>query len=390
MDKQFQEIVFQFIKSKSYTGQERSMVEVVKKVMESLNYDEIIIDDVGNIIGSIHGLEDGPAVLFDGHIDTVESDNFLDWAESPFSPYIADGKLFGRGASDMKGAFAAMVFAAGTLERSKLKGSVYVSGTVHEETAEGCSINNVLDIVKPDVVVIGEATELRINIGQRGRGEIVLETYGKSAHSSNPNIGINSILKMNKALLAIKEKYVEKEDILGKGILVLTDIISMPYPGQSVIPRMCKATFDRRLLLGETRRNVLEGIESVLEPLKEQDSEFFYKLYFRENNFKTYAGFSFSGDKFYLPWKIDEKDRVVVKAKEALTKAGIEPDIGVYSFCTNGSTTCGERGIKTIGFGPGREQEAHIANEFVSINDLEKSIVGYRFLALGLTEKGEI
>ena len=390
MDKEFQKIVFQFIERKSYTGQEKSMVETVKKVMKSLDYDEIIIDDAGNIIGGIHGLEEGPVVLFDGHIDTVEADNVSEWTESPFSPYIADGKLFGRGTSDMKGAFAAIVYAAGTLERGKLKGSVYVSGTVHEETSEGYSINNVLDIVKPDVVVIGEATGLRINIGQRGRGEIVLETYGKSAHSSNPNIGINSVLKMNKALLAIEEKYVEKEDVLGKGVLVLTDIISTPYPGQSVIPRVCQVTFDRRLLLGETRENVLEGIEAVLESLKEQDSEFSYKLYFRENNFKTYTGFSFSGDKFYPPWKIDEEDTVVVKAKEALIKAGIKPEISVYSFCTNGSTTCGERGIKTIGFGPGREQEAHITNEFISINDLEKSIIGYRFLALALTGEGEI
>lgn len=390
MDKEFQKIVFQFIRNKSYTGKEKSMVKIVKKVMESLDYDEIIIDDIGNIIGGIHGLEEGPVVLFDGHIDTVSADNVLEWGKNPFSPYISDGKLFGRGASDMKGAFASMVYAIGTLERDKLKGSIYVSGTVHEETAEGYSINNVLDLVKPDVVVIGEATELRINIGQRGRGEIVLETYGKAAHSSNPDIGINSVLKMNKALLAIREKYIEREDVLGKGILVLTDIISKPYPGQSVIPGICQVTFDRRLLLGETRENVLDDIKVILEFLKEQDSEFSYKLYFKKNSFKTYNGFSFSGDKFYLPWKIDEEDIIVIKAKKALIKAGIKPEISVYSFCTNGSTTCGKRGIKTIGFGPGREQEAHITNEFICIDDLERSIIGYRFLALALTEKGEI
>lgn len=389
MDKEFQKIIFQFIESKSYTGQEATMVETVKAVMTALNYDEIIIDDAGNIIGGIHGKQKGPVVLFDGHIDTVEADNISDWKKSPFEPYIDAGKLYGRGASDMKGAFAAMVYAAGTLDRQKLSGSIYVSGTVHEETAEGYSINNVLDIVKPDVVVIGEATQLRINIGQRGRGEIVLETYGKSAHSSNPAIGINSVLKMNKALLAIEENYVEKEDVLGKGILVLTDIISTPYPGQSVIPRCCQVTFDRRLLLGEDRQSVLADIHKILKPLSDSDSDFDYKLYFRENNFKTYTGFSFSGDKFYPPWKIKEDDLVVKVAKEALTKVGIEPIINVYSFCTNGSTTCGERGIKTIGFGPGREEEAHITNEFIAVDDLEKSIDGYRSLAMALTEKGE-
>ncbi|KAF0092262.1 MAG: deacetylase [Fusobacteria bacterium] len=375
-------ILFKLINTKSYTGNEENLVNTIKSIMEELNYDETIIDEAGNIIGAIHGKQEGATILFDGHIDTVEADNLMEWHNhDPFMAYEEAGKIFGRGTSDMKGAFAAMLFALSTIDRNQLKGSVYLSGTVNEEVAEGYTIREVTNKIKPDLVVIGEATQLNINIGQRGRGEICLTTYGKSAHSSNPEIGINAVLKMNQAISAISKLYLPFEDILGKGILVLTDIISSPYPGESVIPRLCNATFDRRVILDETKESVIEGLRKILDQIKEEDKDFVYSIDYAKNDFTTYNGYKIKGDKFYPPWKLVDDSAVLNKIKKSFLDRNIKYEVGYYSFCTNGSSTCGLDGIDTIGYGPGREIEAHITNEFIEVEQLEKAVIGYQALA---------
>ena len=378
MEQQCKEILFSLINTRSYTGEERDIVETIRSIMEKLGFDEIHVDEAGNILGGIHGASPGASILFDGHIDTVEAENKEEWAnKDPFSAYEQDGRIYGRGASDMKGAFAAMLTAMGRIDRSKLKGSVYLSGTVNEEVAEGYTIRVVTQKIRPDLVVIGEATNLNLNIGQRGRGEISLKVYGKSAHSSNPAVGINSVMKMSKALARIESEYKEPEDVLGKGILVLTDIISMPYPGESVIPRLCTATFDKRVLLSETKEGILDGLRTILDGLKQEDEEFSYSLDYARNEITTYTGYSIGGDKFYPPWRIDENDPLLGKILAAFAGEDIRSEIGSYSFCTNGSSTCGIDKIKTIGFGPGREQEAHITNEYIEVESLDKAVKGY-------------
>ncbi|RYD02653.1 hypothetical protein N752_25365 [Desulforamulus aquiferis] len=112
------------------------------------------------------------------------------WTKEPFGGELSEGRVYGRGASDMKGAVAAMVYALGAIAQGQERptGDLYVSGTVQEENFEGVALASILEEVKPEVVIIGEATELRLNIGQRGRGELAVHTYGKSAHSANPQV----------------------------------------------------------------------------------------------------------------------------------------------------------------------------------------------------------
>lgn len=381
MNQELGAILGLLIGTRSYTGEEQAIVEVIRTLMVERGFDEVFIDEAGNIVGGIHGTQPGKTILFDGHIDTVEAGNIQEWTRSPFEAWEKDGLLHGRGTSDMKGAFGSMLLALSRLDRSRLQGKVYLSGTVNEEVAEGYTIREVTHRLKPDLVVIGEATELRLNIGQRGRGEIVLKVFGKSAHSSNPSIGINAVLKMNEAITAITKEYVAKEDVLGAGILVLTDILSDPYPGESVIPRLCTATFDKRVLLSETKEGILEDIAKILDGIKEKDREFRYELSYAINEITTYAGMDIKGDKFYPPWRLDETDPLVGRIRLALQEVGLEASLSSYSFCTNGSSTCGIDEIPTIGFGPGREQEAHITNEFISINSLEQAVRGYEALA---------
>jgi acetylornithine deacetylase/succinyl-diaminopimelate desuccinylase-like protein len=99
----------------------------------------------------------------------------------------------------MKGAVAAMIAAAGFFAadtRRDFAGEIVVSGVVHEECFEGIAARKISECVKPDYVVIGESSELNLKRGQRGRAEIVVETFGKHAHSANPSVGINAVYKM--------------------------------------------------------------------------------------------------------------------------------------------------------------------------------------------------
>lgn len=371
----------EMIQSPSNSGEEESVVKVIKKYLEELGYDSAEVDKYGNIIGCIKGKRPGKKILFDGHIDTVPvPESTRDkWTQNPYGGEIVDGKLYGRGTSDMKGQTSAFISACAYFAEDCGKdfdGEIYVAGVVHEEIFEGIAAREISKNVKPDYVVIGESSELNLKIGQRGRGEIVVETFGKPAHSANPHKGINSVYKMATIIQEIK-KIVPPETELGKGILELTDIKSAPYPGASVVPDHCRVTYDRRLLVGETKESVLKPIQEVLDKMMKEDPELKAKVSYAVGKEKCYTGEWMEGERFFPGWLYSEEDEFVQAAYKGLKEAGIDTQITQYSFCTNGSHYAGEAGIKTIGFGPSMENLAHTIDEHIEIEQLRKGAAGY-------------
>ena len=251
------------IRCPSPPGEESAVVDLILAEMRAVGFDAFWRDDVGNAVGVIMGAEPGPTLLLDSHCDTVGIAPGVPWQHDPFGAEIEDGFIYGRGAADMKGALAAMIHAAAGVERSKLRGRVLVTATVMEENLEGAALKAVMDAVPPDFVVIGEATELRLVRGGRGRAEIHLETIGRPAHSSTPHLGRNAVLDMLPVIQAIAKLPLPADPFLGPGVLALTDIISDPYPAYSVIPSRCRVTYDRRLLAGETEADVLGAITGL-------------------------------------------------------------------------------------------------------------------------------
>lgn len=370
----------ELIRCPSVSGQEDKVVEAIKKNFEKLGYDDCYVDAYGNVIGHIKGKGKGKAILLDGHIDTVPVTDELQWKFGPFSGEISDGKIYGRGASDMKGQVSAMISAAAYFAEDTNKefdGDIYVAGVVHEEIFEGIAARKISDAINPDYVVIGESSELNLKIGQRGRAEIVVEVFGKPAHSANPEKGINSVYKMANIINRIQELEPTNHKELGDGILVLTDIKSSPYPGASVVPEYCKATFDRRLLVGETKESVLAPIQELLDEMMKEDPELNAKVSYAIGTEVCYTGETITGERFFPGWIFDEEDEFVQAAYKGLKEAGLDPEITHYSFCTNGSHYAGEKGIKTIGFGPSQENLAHTVNEYIEIDQLEKGAKGY-------------
>ncbi|WP_425058897.1 Succinyl-diaminopimelate desuccinylase [Sporomusa carbonis] len=370
----------ELIRQPSYSGREQAAAARMKQALRELGYDEILVDAYGNIIGHIKGNRPGKTILFDGHIDTVPVADESKWQHAPFAGQLEDGKIYGRGASDMKGAVSAMIAAAGYFaadSRRDFAGDIYVAGVVHEECFEGIAARQISQLVKPDYVVIGEASELNLKRGQRGRAEIVVETYGKPAHSANPQAGVNAVYHMSELIGRIRTIETAVHEVLGQGILELTDIKSSPYPGASVVPDYCRATYDRRLLVGETKESVLKPLNELIERMKAENPDFNAKVSFATGREKCYTGSDIEGERFFPGWIYDESDEFVQAALAGLRAVGLHPEVTQYSFCTNGSHYAGEAGIKTIGFGPSRENLAHTIDEYIEVDQLLKATAGY-------------
>ena len=367
------------IRDKSLSGKEGDVVKTIEGIMKRYSFNDIHIDRYGNIIGGIVGKRPGKTIVFDGHIDTVPYD-LEKWSVDPLGAKIADGKIYGRGTTDMKGSVSAMISAAGFFAEDKNRdfaGKIYISCTVHEECFEGIAARLITEKYKPDYVVIGEASELNLKIGQRGRGEIVAETFGKPAHSANPDAGINAVYKMAQLIEKIRRIEPTTHPVLGKGILELTDIKSSPYPGASVVPDYCRATYDRRLLVGETKASVLAPLQAALAEMTQSDPQFKGSISYAIGHDQCFTGNPIEGERFFPGWVFEEQDEFVQLALTGLNSVGITPKIQQYSFCTNGSHFAGEAGIQTIGFGPSRENLAHTIDEYVEIEQLVGAAKGF-------------
>ncbi|MCA9928741.1 MAG: YgeY family selenium metabolism-linked hydrolase [Anaerolineales bacterium] len=369
--------VQRLVQTPSLSSEEGPVVDIILQEMRKLGFDRVWADVNGSAIGIIEGTHPGPTILLDAHCDTVGIAPGSTWQRDPFAAEVADGFVHGRGTADMKGALAAMVYAAAGIDRTQLAGRVAVSATVLEEVMEGISLGTVIEAVQPDFVVIGEASKLNLNRGGRGRAEIHIETIGKPAHSSNPQLGVNAVHEMFKVISAIEAIDLPTHPLLGDAIMALTDIISDPYPGYSVVPSRCRVTYDRRLLTGETQESVsaqimaLPGLDSVN-----------FEAQIAEGEHSTYTGSVLRGPKFFPAWEFAEDHPFVQSALAGLHSAGLSPEVAAYRFCTNGATSAGVLGIPTVGFGPAAEGDAHVVDERVRIDELETAVRGYQGIIL--------
>ena len=370
---QLEQLSGQLIQTPSVSGDEEGVIAVLADYFSNQGIRDLVTDEYGSLIATIRGDRDGPVLLFDGHVDTVPVEDPTIWTYPPYEGVVSDAKLYGRGASDMKGAVAAMAVAAlRFLQSTKghFAGTLVIAGVVMEEIFEGVAARAISKRCRPDVVVIGEATELKLNIGQRGRAEIVLETQGISAHSANPDKGYNAVYLMTELIQAIRELPPNTHPILGKGILELTDIKSSPYPGASVIPSRCRATYDRRLLPGEEKETVLDPIRALIERASAT-------VHYAVGRERCYTGAVMEAERFFPGWLFDPSDAFVQQAYQGLHKAGLPVSLSHYNFCTNGSHYAGEENIPTLGFGPSRESLAHTTDEYIELSELQAAARGY-------------
>jgi putative selenium metabolism hydrolase len=293
------------------------------------------------------------------------------WDRDPHSGDIEGDILYGRGASDMKGGVASSVYAGALLKKRGIPDNVtfYVTGTVQEEDCDGLCWQYIINEgkLRPDLVVITEPTSLRIYYGHRGRMEMEVHTSGVSCHGSAPERGDNAVYKMSGIIADIEKlnEELEARDPLGKGTVTISEIRSTS-PSLCAVADGCTIHLDRRLTVGETEETSVAEI-LALPSVKAANAS----VTVPEYAVPSYTRLTYPTRKYYPTWEMPPESAEIQAAIRAHRYAFTrEPEIGHWTFSTNGVATAGMHDIPSIGFGPGHEHFAHAPNEQTEIEHL--------------------
>ncbi|HDS09258.1 MAG TPA: YgeY family selenium metabolism-linked hydrolase [Firmicutes bacterium] len=357
---------------------EKDVIARIRKEMLKVGFDSVRIDKMGNIIGR---LGSGKTIIaMDAHIDTVGIGSPDQWKWDPFKGKVENGNIYGRGSVDQKGGMTGMVYAARVIRDFKLTGdyTLYVVGSVQEEDCDGLCWQYLYneEQIRPEVVVITEPTNTNVYIGHRGRVEIGITVYGKSAHGSAPERGDNAVYKMSRVVSAIERlntTFKESDDtVLGKGTVAVTHI-ECKSPSLCAVPDEAYIHLDRRINRSEPKKKVLDQIRKALKPTGVKA-----KIEILTYDTPSYRNLRYPTEKYYPAWVLDEKHRAVrsaLKTSEDLYGKKAKP--GKWTFSTNGVATMGMFNIPTLGFGPGNEKYAHAVEEHIPISHLLEAVVWY-------------
>ena len=302
-----------------------------------------------NVVGIARGTGGGKTLLLNGHMDTVGVAGMPD----AHQPTIKDGRLYGRGSYDMKGGVAACMLAIAQAKKQHLRGDVIFTGVIDEEYAS----LGTMDLAKrfqADAAIVAEFTELQLILAHRGFVWLEVETVGKAAHGSRPDLGVDAIVKMGKVLTEL-EKLDQKlrsnatHPLLGSGSLHASLITG----GQelSSYPERCILSAERRTLPGETPQAVEAEFLQIVQELQRADSSF--KAVVRRGI-----------DRF--PLETSEGAEIVKAIQSASSKVLHHPaSIAGVQFWTD-AAVLSAAGIPSVLFGPAGSG-AHAVEEWVDL-----------------------
>ncbi len=361
------------------SANEEGHIRRIAKEMEALGFDKVEIDPMGNVLGYMGTGK--TLIAYDGHIDTVGIGNRSNWTFDPYEGYENDEEIGGRGASDQMGGLVSAVYGAKIMKDLGLlsdKYQVLVTGTVQEEDCDGLCWQYIVneDKVRPEFVVVTEPTDGNIYRGHRGRMEIRVDVEGVSCHGSAPERGDNAIYKMAEILLEVKElnNRLHDDPFLGKGTVTTSEIF-FTSPSRCAVADSCSVSLDRRLTDGETYQMALEEVAN-LPACKKYGAKVSMYTYERP----SWTGLAYPTDCYFPTWVIPEDHPATRAMVESFRGMYGEPKVDKWTFSTNGVSIMGRYGIPCIGFGPGKENQAHAPNEKTWKADLVKCAAVYAAL----------
>ena len=379
---------------------EKDHVMRIKEEMEKLGFDKVDIDPMGNILGYMGS---GSTLIgFDAHIDTVGIGNRSNWEFDPYEGFETETEIGGRGTSDQMGGIVSAVYGAKIMKDLGLlndKYQVVVTGTVQEEDCDGLCWQYIIneDKVRPEFVVSTEPTDGGIYRGQRGRMEIRIDVKGVSCHGSAPERGDNAIYKMADILQDVRalnendaadeteikglvkmldKKYNpewEEANFLGRGTVTTSEIF-FTSPSRCAVADSCAVSLDRRMTAGETWESCLDEIRALPSVKKYGDD---VKVSMYEYSRPSWTELVYPIECYFPTWVIPKEHAATKAMVESYRGMFGEPKVDKWTFSTNGVSIMGRYGIPCIGFGPGKEEEAHSPNEKTWKADLVKCAAVY-------------
>lgn len=306
-----------------------------------------------NVVGVLHGRTPGPALMFCGHLDTVGVAGMA----RPFEPVTRDGRMYGRGAQDMKGGLAAMISAARLLAAGGglPRGRLIVAAVVDEEYAS-IGADALVAAHRADAAVITEPTDMNIAVAHKGFQWVEVETRGRAAHGSRPRDGRDAIVRMGRVLARLESldrrlQAGPPDPLLGTSSLHA----SLISGGRelSSYPDQCRLQLERRTLPGEAQDIAMRELQQVLDAIRREDEEF---------EGEVRALFGRDG------YAIDARHSLPDALARAAVSAGCAPQRVGMTFWSD-AAILGAAGIPTVLFGPGGAG-LHSTEEYVHTRDV--------------------
>jgi acetylornithine deacetylase len=304
-----------------------------------------------NTVGIARGSGGGRALLLNAHLDTVG----VAGMDRPFEPAVEDGRLHGRGSYDMKAGLAAIMLAGADAARAALRGDVIVTAVCDEEVAS-IGTARVAERYRADAAIVSEPTEMRLALAHKGFVGFEVETKGRAAHGSRPDLGVDAIAHMGHVLVGIEEldrrlRAEPTHPLLGSGSLHASVIEG----GQefSSYPERCLLKGERRTIPGETREHVEGELRQLLGEIEGE-----IRVVVARQPFETPAD---------------------AEIAELVSRHAGSPEIVGVPFWAD-SALLSSAGIPTVVFGPAGEG-AHAVEEWVDLASAERCAEIYAAVA---------
>jgi len=320
-----------------------------------------------NLIAQIKSAGRRKGLLFACHLDVVGPGE-ANWKYPPFSGVEREGKIYGRGSADMKGGIAAIVTAIRQLNDSgvRLEGDIVLLAAAGEET-DSCGAKRFVSNFGnklPEIagVVVPEPTDFEVVTAHRGMLWLKVQTVGKAAHGSTPELGVNAIASM-KTLLDELDNYkirFEPHKLLGGCSMSVNTIAAGKEI--NVVPDKCEIRIDIRTLPGQEYQDIICDFEKIFAKLK-------------QNNPQFEASVSVVREVGAL-----ETDSNCDFVKDFCSVVG-RTETGAVGFTTDGPHFAA-LGVPVVIFGPGRSEVCHKPDEYIDIADVEKAVEYYKNIIL--------
>ena len=366
------------IRTPSMTFQEAAIANRVIAEMRAVGFDTAWLDARGNAYGYYAGLEPGPVWMLMTHLDHIDIGDLSLWPHPPYDGVLDGGKVWGRGAVDIKGPCATHVYTVATLAANHLrpKHGVIVFVPVEEELggAGAAFMVDHLPIRTPNgesldvgACIVGEPSSNRVMLGHRGVARTLVRFHGRAHHASLALKHENPHFDLGRFLNRLEQLQLPQHPVLGpSGIsptIITTDTKSLNLtPNYVELALDWRTTTETEADLNRIVQELTEGLNATFEP---------FKLWGASENGSIYA-----------PGFITQAADPTVQTlqRTVLEVNPNAPEPGVWRFATDGRFTAAQ-GIPTIGFGPGDENLAHTTQEHIDVSAMEFHIaVLSRFL----------
>ena len=357
---------------------EQEVCEYLSDILKSLGMKvrlQKVLPKRPNIIAEVLGGNNGKSIMFNGHIDTVPIGNIEKWNTDPYKAIIKDNKLFGRGATDMKGSIASMIIAIKYIMNNveNFNGKIIFTGVMAEETT-GLGTQKVLEEnIKTDMAIVGEPSDEKIYRAHKGTIWFNIFTYGKLEHSSESNTeSNNAIINMMRLIEEINKISKELEGKNNSLVGHPSINVGLIEGGtkQNMIADSCKVSIDRRILPEEEPNEILDELRVRFDNLRLID-----------NRLK----FNIEKDTIREAVEVSESEPIVQEVKRAVNKIlNINPIVSGMKATTDMSILVNQGNIPSVIYGPGFIKQAHTIDEFIEVERLVESSQVYAEVLLNI------